>query len=57
MNEAQTRLDKIASHGARHAVTLSPSITRCQARCDKARCDISKSMAMKSRIISSYISP
>ena len=32
-------------------------ITRCQARCDKARCDISKSMAMKSRIISSYISP
>ena len=31
-------------------------ITRCQARCDKARCDISKSMAMKSRIISSYIS-
>ena len=57
MNEAQTRLDKIASHGARHAVTLSPSVTRCQARGDKARCDISKSMAMKSRIISSYISP
>ena len=23
MNEAQTRLDKIASHGARHAVTFS----------------------------------
>ena len=50
MNEAQTRLDKIASHGARHAVTdvhfpkidfdqndhdhFDHHVTRCQARCD-----------------------